>query len=255
MCPPPTDQTLRIAQGRPYPDKELTPDVTPLEAGLYHTVHLEKGCYLGQETIAKVGLVWSSGWCGDTRFAMRRASWMCVVVREGKDACTSGDDGLTRAPLPLRRPSQVANNKGERQRLYGIQFASGTASAAIAEGARLLDKSGARAGVITSVLRGEGVGLAYVRRTVEQPVGAELAVDGGEGWERVKVVQIPYATRTEAQSAHGVKATKATAVRGEGAGADAAGAAAKEAEAERKAKKLEEMRKRLENFQAKQKGG
>lgn len=46
---------LRIAQGRPYPDKELTIDITPLEAGLWHTVHLEKGCYLGQEAIAKVG--------------------------------------------------------------------------------------------------------------------------------------------------------------------------------------------------------
>jgi folate-binding protein YgfZ len=45
---------LRIAQGRPCPGKELTEEVTPLEAGLWHTVHFDKGCYLGQETIAKV---------------------------------------------------------------------------------------------------------------------------------------------------------------------------------------------------------
>lgn len=46
-------ETLRVLQGRPYPDKELTLDVTPLEAGLWHTVDFEKGCYLGQETLAK----------------------------------------------------------------------------------------------------------------------------------------------------------------------------------------------------------
>jgi folate-binding protein YgfZ len=45
---------LRILRGRPYPDRELTPEVTPLEAGLWHTVSFTKGCYLGQETIAKV---------------------------------------------------------------------------------------------------------------------------------------------------------------------------------------------------------
>lgn len=48
-------QTLRVLQGRPYPDQELTLEVTPLEAGLWHTVSFTKGCYLGQETIAKVG--------------------------------------------------------------------------------------------------------------------------------------------------------------------------------------------------------
>lgn len=47
-------QTLRVLQGRPYPDQELTLEVTPLEAGLWHTVSFTKGCYLGQETIAKV---------------------------------------------------------------------------------------------------------------------------------------------------------------------------------------------------------
>jgi len=46
-------EALRVLQGRPYPDKELTLDVTPLEAGLWHTVDFEKGCYLGQETLAK----------------------------------------------------------------------------------------------------------------------------------------------------------------------------------------------------------
>jgi hypothetical protein len=44
----------RIQQGRPKPDSELTEDYNPLEAGLWHTLSFEKGCYIGQETIARL---------------------------------------------------------------------------------------------------------------------------------------------------------------------------------------------------------
>lgn len=44
----------RIIQGRPIPDRELTEDYNPLEAGLWRTVSFEKGCYIGQETIARL---------------------------------------------------------------------------------------------------------------------------------------------------------------------------------------------------------
>ncbi|HEY9693256.1 MAG TPA: folate-binding protein [Oculatellaceae cyanobacterium] len=47
-------QQLRIEQGRPVPDYELTDDYNPLEAGLFHTLSFEKGCYIGQETIARL---------------------------------------------------------------------------------------------------------------------------------------------------------------------------------------------------------
>lgn len=63
--------------------------MTPLEACLYHTINFDKGCYLGQETIAK-----------------------------------------------------VANNKGERQKLYGVRVKRG--EGALIEGARLNDKQGRR---------------------------------------------------------------------------------------------------------------
>lgn len=43
-----------VLQGRPAPGKELTEQHTPLEAGLYHAVSLNKGCYMGQEALAKV---------------------------------------------------------------------------------------------------------------------------------------------------------------------------------------------------------
>ncbi len=47
-------EQLRIQQGRPMPDAELTEDYNPLEVGLWHTVSFEKGCYIGQETIARL---------------------------------------------------------------------------------------------------------------------------------------------------------------------------------------------------------
>lgn len=47
-------EQLRIEQGRPAPDRELTDDYNPLEAGLWYTISLNKGCYIGQETIARL---------------------------------------------------------------------------------------------------------------------------------------------------------------------------------------------------------
>ena len=45
---------LRILQGRPAPEHELTDDYNPLEAGLWRTISFSKGCYIGQETIARL---------------------------------------------------------------------------------------------------------------------------------------------------------------------------------------------------------
>ncbi|MBW4520591.1 MAG: folate-binding protein [Scytolyngbya sp. HA4215-MV1] len=47
-------QQLRIQQGRPMPGHELTEDYNPLEAGLWQTISFNKGCYIGQETIARL---------------------------------------------------------------------------------------------------------------------------------------------------------------------------------------------------------
>jgi tRNA-modifying protein YgfZ len=47
-------ETLRITQGRPVPDQELTEDYNPLEVGLWQTLSFNKGCYIGQETIARL---------------------------------------------------------------------------------------------------------------------------------------------------------------------------------------------------------
>ena len=47
-------EQLRIQQGRPVPDRELTEDYNPLEAGLWQAISFDKGCYIGQETIARL---------------------------------------------------------------------------------------------------------------------------------------------------------------------------------------------------------
>jgi hypothetical protein len=47
-------ERLRIAEGRPARGAELTDDANPLEAALYASVSLSKGCYMGQETLARL---------------------------------------------------------------------------------------------------------------------------------------------------------------------------------------------------------
>lgn len=47
-------EKLRICQGRPRAGQELTQEYNPLEAGLWQTISFNKGCYIGQETIARL---------------------------------------------------------------------------------------------------------------------------------------------------------------------------------------------------------
>ncbi len=47
-------EALRIEAGLPAPDRELTEDYNPWEAGLADAIALDKGCYVGQEVIARL---------------------------------------------------------------------------------------------------------------------------------------------------------------------------------------------------------
>jgi tRNA-modifying protein YgfZ len=47
-------EQLRIEQGRPMPDYELTEDYNAVEACLWQAISINKGCYIGQETIARL---------------------------------------------------------------------------------------------------------------------------------------------------------------------------------------------------------
>ncbi|GLC71368.1 hypothetical protein PLESTF_001108000 [Pleodorina starrii] len=49
-------EAARILAGRPTRGSELTDAYNPLEAGLYGAVSLNKGCYIGQETLSKLHL-------------------------------------------------------------------------------------------------------------------------------------------------------------------------------------------------------
>jgi aminomethyltransferase len=49
-----TFNTLRIRAGLPGVGRELTPDYIPLEIGLWDEVSFSKGCYTGQEIIARM---------------------------------------------------------------------------------------------------------------------------------------------------------------------------------------------------------
>ncbi len=46
--------TLRIEAGIPVIDKELSSSYNPLEAGLVQIIDFKKGCYIGQEVIARI---------------------------------------------------------------------------------------------------------------------------------------------------------------------------------------------------------
>jgi len=46
-------QVARVVRGRPQWGAEITPDYNPLEAGLWEAISLQKGCYIGQEVLAK----------------------------------------------------------------------------------------------------------------------------------------------------------------------------------------------------------
>ena len=49
-----TGEILRVEQGRPRLGRELTQSYNPWEAGLERAIHLDKGCYIGQEVIARL---------------------------------------------------------------------------------------------------------------------------------------------------------------------------------------------------------
>jgi tRNA-modifying protein YgfZ len=73
----------RVVAGRPVPGAELTEDYNPLEAGLYGAVSLNKGCYIGQETLAKV----------HSQGALRRELWgldLVAPAQVGDEAFASG---------------------------------------------------------------------------------------------------------------------------------------------------------------------
>jgi len=50
----PAFETIRVEEGVPAYGRELTPEYNPLEAGLKDCISFSKGCYIGQEVIARL---------------------------------------------------------------------------------------------------------------------------------------------------------------------------------------------------------
>jgi folate-binding protein YgfZ len=49
-----TFETLRISQGIPVADHEIVDEYNPHEIGLYPFINFDKGCYIGQEVVARL---------------------------------------------------------------------------------------------------------------------------------------------------------------------------------------------------------
>ena len=140
---PATAETLRIIQGRPAYGAEMSDTYNPLEAGLIGVIDFHKGCYIGQEVIARL----------DTYQKVQKYLVSLRFEADGAEAA-----GMA-AALPGAR---LADGEGKAVGLV--------TSATIVP---RLDGAGAGA---------EAVGLGYVRTAALQ-VGGKLAVesDGGAG--------------------------------------------------------------------------
>jgi aminomethyltransferase len=110
-----TYNALRIRAGIPAPGRELSTDYIPLEAGLWDEVSFSKGCYTGQEIIARME---SRGRLAKTLVQVRLnapAETPADLLHEGKavgtltsSATTPDGDivGLGFVKLPLAEPGQ-----------------------------------------------------------------------------------------------------------------------------------------------------
>lgn len=151
--------------------------------------------------------------------------------------------------------SKVNAAPAPKQRLFGLRLDRPLppGAALFAEGEQG-EGAGARAGVVTSMLP-DGQGLALIRSAVGTAGLRVRGKPGAEGEEasRGAVLDVPFASRSEAQSAAPREAVASGAPAAE-ASADAkalaAAAAAAEAEAARKAAKLAAMQARFDAFKA-----
>eukprot|EP00898_Chlorokybus_atmophyticus_P006840 jgi/Chlat1/7157/Chrsp57S06830 len=97
----------RVLEGRPVPGAELTDEFNPLEAGLWHTISTDKGCYIGQETIAR--LITYSGtkqylWGVELESPVEAGTLITVDgEKAGKiTSCITLDDGVHRGLAYVR---------------------------------------------------------------------------------------------------------------------------------------------------------
>ncbi|WIA22426.1 hypothetical protein OEZ85_004730 [Tetradesmus obliquus] len=213
-------ERARVTQGRPAAGSELTQDFNPYEAGLCHAVSLDKGCYIGQETLAKLSntngvkqQLW--GLQLSCRATPGAAITAAAAAAEAADSSSSSSSSSAAGEV-LGRLTSYAN----------------------------LEKSG-------------HFGLGYIRCRkggVQVPLkGITVLVDG----QPAKVVDVPYATRQlpsagAADSSAAAAAAAEDSLQDRAAAAKQAKAAEKAAQEAAKAERLKAMQERLAAFQAAQ---
>ncbi|MBE2269060.1 MAG: aminomethyl transferase family protein [Anaerolinea sp.] len=116
-----TYNVLRISAGRPGVGRELSTDYIPLEVGLWDEVNFKKGCYTGQEIIARME---SRGRLAKTIAALSLAAPVTApapLTRDGREigiltsAVTTPDGehvGIGVIKLALATPGQVLSANG-----------------------------------------------------------------------------------------------------------------------------------------------
>lgn len=109
-------EQLRVIQGRPACDRELTEEYNPLEAGLMNAISFEKGCYIGQETIARLNTyqgVKQRLW--GVELKEKISAGAIVTVEDSKvgklTSCTQTQEGLFRGLVYVKTKAANAGQK------------------------------------------------------------------------------------------------------------------------------------------------
>lgn len=133
---------LRIRAGRPGVMRELSPDYIPLEVGLWDEVNFQKGCYTGQEIIARME---SRGRLAKTIMAVELSAFVeapAAIYREGREVG--------------RLTSSVQTPSGERYAMGVIRLDYAEPGAALTVGeAHIPARAGARLGVQPKLLESD----------------------------------------------------------------------------------------------------
>jgi folate-binding protein YgfZ len=213
-------QRARVTQGRPAAGAELTLDSNPLEAGLFHAVSVNKGCYVGQEALAKISVPGGAG--------PRRQLWGVQLSEAASpgDVLYAADERAAKAAGLLLHEEEEGEDEGA---------AAGSGGAQKQQKQQQQNQPQRPIGMLTSavdLLDNGHFGLALLRcRTsaggrsaATLPLeGLALRVRSAESGPLARVVDVPYASRVFPEGSGPVVAAGAG---GAGAGAGAAAAAA-----------------------------
>jgi len=207
------------------------PKATPFDLGLWSTVHLDKGCYLGQEMLMRLSRV-SKPRQGLYGLRFDKGTAPSDAVRAGAPVALcldmAGEEVATAS-------SDADNERGSGEGGGGSSGSGGPATTSVDAVSSI--------GVLTSLLVDDDAspafGLALVKPSAA-PIGTRVSVGGAVA----EVVDLPYATRAGQQAGGALESDDPEASKLSG-DAVAAAAAAKEAEVERKKAKLAGMEAKL----------